>query len=289
MNTKKIISVSVPCFNEEENVAPMARAVIDQFEQNLIAYDYRIQFIDNCSTDNTRKLIEDMCANNNKIRAIFNAHNFGGISGYHGILQSDGDCTITIPCDFQVPVELFPAMVRNWEEGSKIVCAIKTSSKENKPMWLLRTLYYKLMQRFSDVKVIEHFTGAGLYDREFLDLCRQVDTPVADIAPIISTLGYDITTVEFEQPLRRAGKSKNNFWSLFDTAIYRFINYSNVGPRVATLLGFFASIASFLVGLIYLILKLANWYLFSAGVAPVVILIRVYPVIDTSYAISTKA
>lgn len=271
MRGKKLITVSLPCYNENENIEPLAEAIIEQFETFLPQYDYRLQFIDNCSTDGTRNILEKMCSENRKIRAIFNVRNFGGSSGYYGLMQAEGDCVITIPCDFQVPVDLIPKFVKEWEMGGKIVYAIKTSSEENRLMWCVRSLYYKLSQKFSDVNVIPHYTGAGLYDRSFLELCRKINDPVPSLRQIISTLGYNIHSVEFVQPKRKSGKSKSNLWTLLDTAINRFIHNTQMGPRFATLIGFFVSLVCALIAVVFLVLKLVFWQRFAAGIAPILI------------------
>ena len=116
----KKISVLVPCFNEEENVEPLSAAIIEQLEL-LKNYDWELVFIDNCSTDKTREILENLCAKNNKIKAIFNAKNFGQFnSPYHGLLQTTGDCTISMCADFQDPVEMIPKFVKEWENGYKV-------------------------------------------------------------------------------------------------------------------------------------------------------------------------
>ena len=166
----KKISVLIPCYNEEENVIPLSEAIIEQFEQHLPQYDYEIVFIDNDSKDTTREKLTALCAKNKKIKAIFNAKNFGQFnSPYYGILQTTGDCTISMCCDFQDPVELIPRLVHEWEQGYKIVCPIKTKSRENPIMRFFRSIYYKTIKKMSDVEQIEHFTGSGLYDKDFVD------------------------------------------------------------------------------------------------------------------------
>ena len=159
----KKISVLIPCYNEGENVVPMSEAVVNILTEELSGYDYELVFIDNCSTDGTRERLEEICANNKKIKAIFNVTNFGQFnSPFYGLCQTTGDCTISMCCDFQDPVEMLPQFVKEWENGYKIVSAIKTSSKENPLIRLLRTIYYKMIRNMSDVKMIEHFTGFGL-------------------------------------------------------------------------------------------------------------------------------
>ena len=144
----KKISVLIPCYNEEENVGPISDAVIDIITRELPMYDYELVFIDNDSTDSTRPLLRELCRKNPKIKAIFNARNFGQFnSPYYGILQVTGDCVISMVADFQDPVELIPQYVHEWENGYKIVIGIKTSSKENRLMYWLRSCYYKTIKK----------------------------------------------------------------------------------------------------------------------------------------------
>ena len=216
----KKISILIPCYNEEENVGPMSQAITALFEGELSTYDYELVFIDNDSTDNTRALLREICRKNPNIKAIFNAKNFGQFnSPFYGMLQTTGDCTISMVCDFQDPVELIPQYIREWENGYKIVIGIKSKSKENKIVYGLRTLYYKAIKKFSNVEQIEHFTGSGLYDKTFVDVLRDLKDPTPFLRGIVAELGFKRKEIEYEQPERRAGKSKNNFLSLYDAAM----------------------------------------------------------------------
>ena len=172
----KKISVLVPCYNEKENIVPISRAITKEIETKLPQYDYELVFIDNCSTDGTRDLLRGICSENPKIKAILNARNFGQFnSPFHGMCQTTGDCTITMCCDFQDPIEMIPKFIKEWEKGYKIVSAIKSSSKENGFIYFLRTVYYKMIRKMSDVEMIEHFTGFGLYDKSFIALLKDLD------------------------------------------------------------------------------------------------------------------
>lgn len=268
----KKISVLIPCYNEEENVVPMSEAVTGLFENELSNYDYELVFIDNDSTDNTRTLLRQICGKNKKIKAIFNAKNFGQFnSPYYGMLQTTGDCTIAMVCDFQDPVELIPQYISEWERGYKIVIGIKTSSKENPIMYHLRGFYYKLVKKFSDVEQIEHFTGSGLYDKEFINVLRELRDPTPFLRGIVAELGFKRKEIPYEQPKRRAGKTHNNFYSLYDAAMLSITSYTKVGLRLCTFAGLLIGFISFMIGLIYLILKLLFWYTFQAGTAPILI------------------
>lgn len=272
MVEKKLISILVPCYNEEENVVPISEAIIKQMEA-LPQYDYELLFIDNCSTDQTRPLLRKICAENPKIKAIFNVKNFGQFnSPFYGICQTTGDCTIVICCDFQDPVELIPVFLKHWEEGYQIVCGVKTSSKESKLMYNLRTLYYKIIKKFSTIDQIEHFTGFGLYDKSFVNVLRSLDDPTPFIRGIVAELGGKRKEVSYEQPLRRAGKTHNNWYSLYDAAMLSITSYTKVGMRIAEFVGVVFAALSLLIGFIYLIMKLIFWNRFVAGQAPLIII-----------------
>lgn len=270
----KKISVMIPCFNEVENVDSMSFAVVNILEEALPQYDYEVLFIDNCSTDGTRERLEEICRKNKKIKAIFNVTNFGQFnSPFYGMCQTTGDCTITMCCDFQDPVELIPRFVEEWEKGHKIVSGIKTSSKENPIVYFMRTMYYKLIRNMSSVEMIEHFTGFGLYDKTFIDILRELDDPIPFVRGIVAEYshGFNRIDIEYEQPKRRAGKTHNNLYSLYDAAMLSITSYTKVGLRLATILGFISSGISLLVALVYLVMKIVNWNNFQAGNAPLLI------------------
>ena len=270
----KKISIMIPTFNETENVVQMAEAVVEVLTKDLPEYDYEILFIDNASTDGTRDKIVKLCEGNKKIRAIFNVTNFGQFnSPFHAMCQCTGDCAISICCDFQDPVELIPRFVEEWEKGHKIVSAIKTSSKENPIIYALRSIYYRMIKKMSSVKMIEHFTGFGLYDKSFIALMRELHDPIPFMRGIVAEYGegFNRIEIEYEQEKRRAGKSHNNFYTLYDAAMLSFTSYTKVGLRLATFIGLITSAISFIVAIVYLIMKLVNWYGFDAGMAPVTI------------------
>ena len=272
----KTISILIPCFNEVDNVRPISEAVIRVMKEPLFKYDYEIVFIDNCSSDGTKKIIESMCEANTKIKAIFNVTNFGQFnSPFYGMCQCTGDCVIPICCDFQDPVDLIPRFVEEWENGHRIVSGIKTSSRESAFVYFLRTIYYKIIKGMSSVKMIEHFTGFGLYDKSFIDLLRGLDDPIPFIRGIVAEYGegFNMIEVEYEQQKRRAGKTHNSFYKLYDAAMLSFTSYTKVGLRLATFLGMLVAGASFIVAIVFLVLKLIDWNRYIAGYTPVIIIV----------------
>lgn len=267
----KKISVVVPCYNEEENVENICIAITNELEK-LSNYDYELIFIDNDSKDKTRKIIEKQCNSNKKVKAIFNARNFGQFnSPYYAMLNSTGDCTILICADFQDPIEMIPQFIKEWENGYKIVIGIKEASQESKIMYFLRSCYYKLIKKFSNTEQIEHFTGFGLYDKKFMDVLRNLDDTTPYLRGIVAELGFKRKEIPYKQPKRKAGKTHNNFYTLYDVAMLGLTSYTKVGLRLATFFGMIVGALSFIVGIIYLVLKLIYWDRFVAGMTPMLI------------------
>lgn len=268
----KKISVLIPCFNESDNVIPISEAIIDEFANYLPSYDYEIVFIDNSSTDGTREKLEKLCGRNKKIKAIFNAKNFGQFnSPYYGMCQTTGDCTISMCCDFQDPVSLIHRFVAEWEKGYKIVSAIKTQSVENKVMRFLRTCYYKTIKKMSSVEQIEHFTGTGLYDKSFVDVLKSLDDSTPFLRGIVAELGALRKDIPYTQAKRRAGKTHNNWYTLYDAAMLSFTSYTKVGLRMASFLGFIIALLDILFAVLYFVAKLIWWDRFPMGTAPLLI------------------
>jgi len=267
----KTISIVTACYNEEENVAELIRRVREVMA-GLPAYAYEHIFIDNCSEDRTMSILKGLAAEDRRIKIIVNARNFGGVrSGYHALLQAHGDAVVHLVADFQDPPEMIVDFVRKWEEGFKVVVGVKTSSRESWWMYRLRDLYYKMIKSLASIEILEHFTGFGLYDRKVMDVLRSLREPYPYFRGLISDIGFSIARIEYTQPARRHGKTKNNFLTLFDMAMLGFTSYSKIPLRLATLLGFLAASVSLLVGLGYLIAKLLFWNTFSAGMAPMMI------------------
>lgn len=269
---KRIVSVVIPTYNEEDNIVPVTQAVIEEISVNLPEYDYEILIIDNASQDNTRNLIRDLCKKNIKIKAIFNEKNYGPDSSpYYGLLQSKGDCSILFCADFQDPVDMIHKLVREWEKGYTLVTAIKTESKENKIMRFLRTMYYRLMKKISNTEIIEHFTGFGCYDRSFIKILKDIDDPVPFLRGAVAEFASNKSSIEYVQQKRRAGKSHIRFFTLYDIMMRSFTSYTKVGLRMASFLGYIIAILSFIVALVYFVLKCIFWYEFDFGV-PVILI-----------------
>jgi glycosyltransferase involved in cell wall biosynthesis len=268
----KKISILTPCYNEEENVELLYNEVKNVFSQ-LPQYQYEHIFIDNASTDQTVHILKRLALNDKNLKIIINARNYGHIrSPFYGIRESHGDAVILLVADLQDPPEMIPVLLQKWEEGYKIVCAVKNKSKENPIMFMFRKLYYDTLDKFSEGSgQIKNFTGFGLYDKKFVDIIRTIDDPYPYFRGLITEIGFDYITVPYIQPKRRQGKTKQNFYTLYDIGMLGFVNHSKFPLRLASFIGFTTAILSLLTALAYFIYKIIYWDTFSAGMAPLVI------------------
>lgn len=267
----KHITVVTPCYNEEANIEEVYRQARAVFA-SIDGVSYEHLFIDNCSTDRTPQLLRQMAAADPKVKVIFNARNFGHIrSPYYGLLQADGDAAILLVADLQDPPELMKDFVARWLEGAKIVVGVKPTSEESALMFAIRRVYYRVATRIANVKLIQNFTGFGLYDRQVLDVLRKIDDPYPYFRGLVSEVGFDAVQLPYNQPRRTRGVTKNNFYTLYDIAMLGITAHSRVPLRVATIIGFILSGLSLLVSLVYLVLKILFWNQFSLGTAPMVI------------------
>lgn len=267
----KLISIVTPCYNEEENVEELHSQIV-QAMSAFPDYEFEHIYIDNASTDKTVDILRVLAASDPRVKVIVNSRNFGHIrSPYYGLLNAYGDAVISMASDLQDPPNLIGDFINKWEEGYKVVMGVKSRSEETWILFTLRTLYYKTLARLSNVELVENFTGFGLYDRKVMDTLRKIDDPYPYFRGLIADIGFESAQIEFVQPTRKRGITKNNFRTLYDMAMLGLTNYSKVPLRLATMVGFVSAVLSFIVGMIYLVYKLINWKNFELGLAPLVV------------------
>jgi len=266
-----MISIISPCYNEVENIEEIyqrVKAVMSQYPQ----YEFEYLFIDNASTDGTDLKLKMLADLDKRVKVIINTRNFGHIrSPYWGLIQTSGDASIYLASDLQDPPELISTFIDAWEEGYKVVLAIKPYSKGNRLLHQLRKSYYSMLDGISDVTQIKDATGFGLYDRTVLNEIRSINDPYPYFRGLIAELGYEVKAIPFTQPRRLRGVSKNNFYTLYDVAMLGITSHSKVPLRIATFVGFALGISSVMVALVFLVLKLLFWDSFSFALAPILI------------------
>ncbi len=266
-----LISIVTGCYNEVDNVEHLHEKIRAEFSK-LPQYQFEHIFIDNDSVDGTQEKLLALAEKYPNIKLIFNARNFGHIrSPYHGLLQAKGDAVISVVADLQDPPEKIPEFIKKWEEGFKVVIGVKPSSDENFLMFGVRKFYYWLASKISEVKLIKNFTGFGLYDQSIIQELRNYKEPYPYFRGLIAEMGFKICEIPYHQPLRKFGKTKNNFYTNFDMALLGLTSHSKMPLRMATMTGCGVGLISFLTALVYLIYKLIYWNSFELGMAPVII------------------
>ncbi|WP_042227437.1 glycosyltransferase family 2 protein [Paenibacillus popilliae] len=267
----KKISIVTPCYNEAENVEELYQQVKKVFD-DLPGYDYEHIFIDNASKDKTVSILKEIAAVDHNVKIIVNARNFGHIrSPYHALLQADGDAVILLVADLQDPPNMIKDFILKWEEGYKVVLGVKTQSHESPVMFAIRKMYYNFINRVSEIELTKNNTGFGLYDNKVIEILRKIDDPYPYFRGLISDIGFESYKIEYVQPVRRRGITKNNFYTLYDIAMLGITNHSKIPLRLAAMLGFLMSALSLLTAGGYLIAKLFFWSSFTLGMAPLVI------------------
>lgn len=271
MQDRKLVSIVTPTYNEEGNVQELharIRAVMDRHPQ----YAWEHIVIDNASTDGTVRLLRQMASAEPRLKVIVNVRNFGHIrSPYHAFLQARGDAVVMMASDLQDPPELISEFLARWEEGYKVVLGVKESSEESPLFFAIRTAYYRLIQKISDVQPTKNNTGFGLYDKRVVDILREIRDPYPYFRGLVADLGFESAKVPFRQPTRKRGITKNNFYTLYDIAMLGITYHSKVPIRLAAMLGFGLSLLSLLVAIGYFVAKLLWWYQFPLGQAPVLV------------------
>ena len=282
MSEKKIISIVTPCFNEADNILELNTRITEVMQS--LSYDFEHIYIDNSSTDGTVEIIKAIALHDKRRKLIVNARNFGHIrSPYHGIMQSSGDACILIASDLQDPPEIIREYIKHWEAGSKIVMSVKPESEESALMFLIRKLYYQFIDKISEVPLIKNATGAGLFDKDVIQILRKINDPNPYFRGLLCEIGFPITQVPFKQPRRKRGVTKNNFYSLYDLAMIGITNHSKIPLRIMTIGGFGLSFLSALVAVGFLIAKLIFWNSFQLGTAPMLIGIFFFGAIQTFF------
>jgi glycosyltransferase involved in cell wall biosynthesis len=267
---RKLISIVTPCYNEEANIDELYQRIVEVMSR--LDYDYEHIFIDNCSTDSSIVKLRGLAAQDNRVKLILNARNFGHIrSPYHALLQARGDAAVLIASDLQDPPEMIEEFVKKWEEGFKTVMAVKPESEESRLMFIARRAYYRFVTRISEVPLVQNATGAGLFDRAVLDILKKIDDPYPYFRGLLCEIGFPIATVPFKQPRRMRGITKNNFYTLYDIAMLGITNHSKVPLRLMVMGGALLAGLSLVAALGFLVAKLVFWNSFQMGIAPLLI------------------
>jgi glycosyltransferase involved in cell wall biosynthesis len=266
----QLISIVTPTLNEVNNIERLSLKIKEICDFNKNNYEQII--IDNNSDDGTIEVIKKLTAKYKNIKAIINESNFGHIkSPHHALLQSHGDATILMTSDFQSPPELIIEYYDKWITGSKVVLGRRKKTSDGFFLKIIKKIYYDFIIKISAHKLERNVTGEGLFDKSVINVLRTINDPYPYLRGLIFELGYKIDFVDFDQPQRSSGASKNNLYTLFDLGLIGVVKHTNAILRIMILVGFFLSIVSLLLAFAILIMKLLLWNSFQLGLAPFLI------------------
>ena len=173
--------------------------------------------------------------------------------------------------DFQDPVELIPKYIKEWEQGNQIILGQRISSDENFFMNSFKNFFYKFLNKISDIPLMRNTTGSGLFTKNIVDQIRKIDDPYPYFRGLLSEISSQIKLIQFHQPKRSSGETKNNFYTLYDIGVLGIVKHSKLPLRLMTFIGFFTSIISIITATVFFFYKILFWDSFEVGIAPLVI------------------
>jgi len=241
-----LISIVIPCFNEDENVVEITSKIKSIFKEELPEDKYEIIFIDNGSADKTQEKIKAICKSDKDVKLIINAKNYGQlISPYYGFLQANGDAVIQMVCDLQDPPDFIPQLVKKWKNGFMMVLGVPQNTKQG--FTFLKKIFYSFINFFASNKQIPNFHGFGIYDKEVQRVLKDINDKYPYMRGQLLELNFEKEIVYYTAPDRKTGKSSNNFFSLYSIAIEGIVSTSVLPFKLISLIGLLATIGSILI------------------------------------------
>lgn len=269
---KKKISVVVPCYNEENSVDELYDRLVNVFENSLDRYDFEIIFADDCSIDDTRIKIRQLCQKDLRVKAVFNAKNFGFHRNiFECFKYASGDCAFLVFGDLQDPPEMLYEFIKKWEEGYKCIVGQRKKTEEGLIISQCRRMYYFLINQLGGKKQVQFMNGFGVYDRCFIDAILKIEEVSPYFKAVISEYGMDLTVVQYEQSLGKRGRSNFNFWRNYDFAMHGLTTSTKLLMRISTFLGIFVALLCMIYTIFVFIKKMILWDAYPLGTASIMI------------------
>jgi glycosyltransferase involved in cell wall biosynthesis len=275
MNPKVDISIITPCFNEEDNVLDCARSVAKVMAAELPGVSYEHIFVDNSSTDGTFHELRKIANQDLRVKVIVNSRNIGPFrSMYRGMKRAVGDSVIPmLPADLQDPVEIIPKFYQLWISGSLVVFGVRENRQESLFMRFLRSIYYRVIRTMSDTDIPLNAGEFMLIDKRIANEILKLDDHYPYIRGLVAQSTSRSAFVPYTWVRRRKGKSKANWFQLFDQAINGLISTSRAPARLALIFGFLVSSLAIIGGIFNLIVLLFEAQNISNGIPTLIIVL----------------
>ena len=231
-----LLSIVLPAYNEEQNIANTAKVLSELLEE--IKIEYELVFISDGSRDGTYSEITKAAGENPRIRGAEFSRNFGKEAGiFAGLELATGDAVIVMDCDLQHPPEVIPQMWKLWQEGAEVVEGIKLSrGKEGLVHRLSAGLFYKIMSKLIRMDM-NSSSDYKLLDRKVVDMLLALPERNTFFRALTFWAGFRTEAVQYEVQERQYGESKWSFWSLMKYAISNATSFSTLPLQLVTVMG----------------------------------------------------
>lgn len=254
MKEKKLITILVPAYNEED-VLNMLYERLSKIMNSTTNYDFEILFINDGSKDNTLNIMKELRNKDNRICYLNLSRNYGKeIAMIAGLDYSKGDAVIIIDADLQDPPELIPEMIKYWEQGYDDVYAKRKSRKGES--WLKKftsKTYYKTLQSVTRIEIQKDTGDFRLLDRRCVEALKQLRESQRYTKGLFSWIGYNKKEILYDRDPRAAGKTKWNYKKLIDLSIDGLTSFTTAPLRWSAILGILISIAGFIYMLVIIL------------------------------------
>lgn len=249
---KKLISIGVICFNEELNIFPAYKELVETINRNK-NYNYELIFVDNGSTDNTREEIRKIAKKDKNVSGIFLSRNFGGEASVQASLDyAQGDAYICYEGDLQDPASVILDFIKEWERGFDVVVGIRTKIADNFLMTGIRKLYYRIFRSISNIDVPVNAGSFALLDKKVMNAIKKLPEKHRFNRGLRAWVGFKTTYVNYHRRPRQRGKSSYNLLGYIHLAEKSFYGFSYLPLDIIVYTGLFTVTLSFLFVIIYL-------------------------------------
>jgi len=241
-----LISIVAPCYNEADSVDLFVETVRKALRGR--DFDIELVFVDDGSTDNTRKNLIALARTHPEIRIISFSRNFGKEAALTaGLDHAAGDAVVIIDVDLQDPPELICEFVKKWREGFDVVYGAREDrTADTLAKRFTAGGFYRLFNKISGVKIPENTGDYRLMDRRVVDTIKTLPERSRFMKGLFAWVGFKSVGVSYIRPARAAGDSKFNFWRLWNFALDGFVSFSTVPLRMWTYIGGVVALFSFL-------------------------------------------